>query len=684
MTITPNAETRALLREMLEKGKRSESVFSLDLSDRQQRFLAELRIEARQNFPGKSPAWQEAWALYATLDHVSMRPAPAPQPVTSANAISDPPTAAPPVVDQRIPAPEQPMLEPDPRLNVLPEIVNLLRVIVLVLWLLALVCALGLVRMAHGQVQPRLILQYQNQGTVVGTVPAGVAVINCSTNMTCAFSGNVLTLTASGGGGGGGTFQVNGVNLSSSSTINFLNSAAHNGETVTFTNTSAGNIQLGLSGTPTNAVNFTGSLAGVVSGTMGSTTIANGNITNAMLANSSVTVSTTGPLTGGGALSLGGTLTLACGTCVTTSTALGGDLSGTVGAATVAAINGVALGSTAATSGNLLIGSGSQWVTQSLSGDATVNSSGVLTLATVNAGPGTCGDATHVCQIVDNGKGLITSQSALSITATGGSRITASGLNISWNPLDLSATFEDDHFFFGSMASGQIGKLGWLMAAIGASGCSSVTNGAATSAPPQYRHDGIIELKTASTGANLGCMLGLDSAGGSSSGVFANMSTWTNWEIRWVFQLGQTTSARYLVGLTKPGQSATNPPSDGVWVRFDTGAGDTTFTYEVCTGGSCLPSVSAVTPAAISAGFPFYMVSLKSTVVGTWSLSLATDTGSGFGAFSTPATFCAGGGCTVTKTLPATAMAPALQVIALSAAERDIYVDYWSRSVTGM
>jgi hypothetical protein len=51
------------------------------------------------------------------------------------------------------------------------------------------------------------------------------------------------------GSGGGGTFQVNGVNLTSSSTINFQNSAATNGLTLTFANPSAGNIQLGLSGT---------------------------------------------------------------------------------------------------------------------------------------------------------------------------------------------------------------------------------------------------------------------------------------------------------------------------------------------------------------------------------------------------------------------------------------------------
>jgi len=53
-------------------------------------------------------------------------------------------------------------------------------------------------------------------------------------------------------------------------------------------------------------------------------------------------------------------------------------------------------------------------------GDVT-NPSGSLamTLATVNSSPGSCGDAAHVCQVTTNGKGLVTGQSAVAITASG-------------------------------------------------------------------------------------------------------------------------------------------------------------------------------------------------------------------------------------------------------------------------
>jgi len=54
-----------------------------------------------------------------------------------------------------------------------------------------------------------------------------------------------------------------------------------------------------------------------------------------------------------------------------------------------------------------------------LTGDVTAGpgvGSQVTTLATVNGSPGTCGDATHTCQVTTNGKGLTTGQSSVAIT----------------------------------------------------------------------------------------------------------------------------------------------------------------------------------------------------------------------------------------------------------------------------
>ncbi len=64
--------------------------------------------------------------------------------------------------------------------------------------------------------------------------------------------------------------------------------------------------------------------------------------------------------------------------------AASGDLAGNYPNPTVARINGVALGSTIATAGNLLIGSGTQWVTHAVSGDVSLTAAGVATVARIN------------------------------------------------------------------------------------------------------------------------------------------------------------------------------------------------------------------------------------------------------------------------------------------------------------
>ncbi len=67
-------------------------------------------------------------------------------------------------------------------------------------------------------------------------------------------------------------------------------------------------------------------------------------------------------------------------------------------------------------------GSSGSGITQ-LTGDVTAgpgSGSQAATLATVNSGPGVCGDSTHVCQITTDAKGRTTAQTPIAISGGGG------------------------------------------------------------------------------------------------------------------------------------------------------------------------------------------------------------------------------------------------------------------------
>lgn len=129
-------------------------------------------------------------------------------------------------------------------------------------------------------------------------------------------------------------------------------------------------------------------------------------------------------------------------------TALTGDVtasgSGSV-AAIVAKINGVTLGTTTATAGNILVGQTSSWLTKPLSGDCTLAATGAITclntngvafgsLATLSAAPaGTLSGTTLAAGVTASSLTSVGTLSALTVTATITGSITGNSATVTTN-----------------------------------------------------------------------------------------------------------------------------------------------------------------------------------------------------------------------------------------------------------
>jgi hypothetical protein len=224
---------------------------------------------------------------------------------------------------------------------------------------------------------------YLNFGSTAGS--SGYGLRDNAGTMEYKNSGGAWAGIGSGGGGGSGT-----VNAGTAGQMTYYaatGTAVSGNANATI---SSGALTLGVSGTTIGSLLLAGNTSGTISlkpqaaagtynfnlpitaGSSGQVLASGGGSAAAMTWTTLATVATSGSASD-----------LSAGTLPTGRLpALTGDVSSSAGSnsVTVAKINGATLGTTTATSGNLLIGSGTTWATQAVSGDVTINSSGVTAI----------------------------------------------------------------------------------------------------------------------------------------------------------------------------------------------------------------------------------------------------------------------------------------------------------------
>jgi len=213
-------------------------------------------------------------------------------------------------------------------------------------------------------------------------------------------------------------------------------------------------------------------------------------------------------------------------------------------------------------------------------------------------------------------------------TPTDGQVLTYIGANSDWEPKtsvnapgfnDVTKTgFREDflNFLANTNVTSEIAvgcDTGWLANRIVGTGGSnsSVNFGSSTFANP-----GTISVGWGNPiSSGDGTVLYKASGDGTTFGILGANSPW---EADFIFAVNGNTDVCIRVGFCDQGDQTADPSADGFWVRYDTSAGDTKFTWE--TRHSSVSTVSVTNSINVDANFHHFKI--RSVVSGTVGFSV--------------------------------------------------------------
>jgi hypothetical protein len=169
-----------------------------------------------------------------------------------------------------------------------------------------------------------------------------------------------------------------------------------------------------------------------------------------------------------------------------------------------------------------------------------------------------------------------------------------------------------DEFIGTGVSSGQLGTLGW---GSGGTGASVAANYQTASVTPNL---GTVQITTGSTTASDFEAIFLD--GNNALSLIGALGGKANWQMDYWFKLGATGTTRFRAGAgdTKNTVAASN----GIFLRYDTNAGDTTFVFETRAGG-----VATTSNTTIAVDTAWHHVRIRSTSAGTILMTLYDASG---------------------------------------------------------